>query len=578
VEPEARKPAESFARLLFQQLCGGAEGVASDIPSPEATVAYISALSSFGSTLEALDVIEYYWEPVLYATGVLPWVEIIKSLARDGKESVIPLVMEKMDQCGASLDQDAHENMMLLLAPETDALALKAVYDTPIAGDLRPSARATTAAMEAAVKASMLDWASSLVGLLPKKLTPETRDALLLLAAAQGAGVHTVQARLEEMATENPELNATLTTDLVNALMERAVAVGRLDVVDEYAGLATHWGLAPNTRTYMLQMDARIKVGDIRGVVYLFDQVESDMVSDRESVPLINRLIAQLCEAGHEDAEYEIILSLTDRLVETGSGFEAQALSGLCRVLLYRHDLESISTLLRPIIDSYGAAELSLIGDAFVRYISDSAESTENVWGAYELLNMAFPSTSVSVRTDIMTAFFSRRRSDLACLVFGHMRQKDEVESRPGPDTYALCFQGIARTADGDSLRLVHNMLKLDIEMRLTTRVLNGLMLAYAACGSPNHAIAFFRDILHSAEGPSPGTLTIFFRVCETLPHGVDEATRMIEKLRSQDIEVDPAAYNAYVGALGGHCQLEQAMEAVRAMRDITGDSPSALT
>jgi hypothetical protein len=552
--------------------------VAPKIPSAEAIVAYVSVLSFSGSTLEALDVVEAYWVPVLWTTGVLPWVEIIKNLARDGRESVIPLVMEKMEGCGARLDQEAHENMVLLLAPETRPLALKAVYDTPIAGDLRPSARATTAAIEAAVRASMLDWASSLVGMLPKQLTPETRDALLLLAAAQGAGVHTIQARLEEMAAENPELKATLTIDLVNALMDRAIADGRLDAVEEYAGLATHWGLAGNTRTYMLQMDARVKVGDIRGAMHLFEQVESDVVSDHESVPVINRLIAQLCEAGHGDAEYEIILSLTDRLIETGAGFEAQAMSGLCRILLYRHDLESISTLLRPIIDSYGADELFLIGDAFVRYIADPAESTEDVWGAYELLNMAFPSTSVSVRTSIMTVFFNRGRSDLACLVFGHMRQKDEVESRPGPDTYALCFQGIARAADPDNLSLVHNMLKLDIEMKLTTRVLNGLMLAYAACGRPNHAIAFFRDILHSAEGPSPETLTIFFRVCETLPHGVQEATRMIQQLKSQDIEVDPVAYNAYVGALGAHCQLEQAIEAVRAMKDITSDSPSALT
>ena len=122
------------------------------------------------------------------------------------------------------------------------------------------------------------------------------------------------------------------------------------------------------------------------------------------------------------------------------------------------------------------------------------------------------------------------------------------------------------------------NMLKLDLEVGLGTRVLNGLMLAYAACGMPDQAMDFFREILHSEEGPSEQTLVIFFRVCESYHNGVEEAGKMMEKLKSLDIRINSEIYTAYIGALAGHCELERAVDAIRTMKSRIGHPPTSFT
>ena len=121
-------------------------------------------------------------------------------------------------------------------------------------------------------------------------------------------------------------------------------------------------------------------------------------------------------------------------------------------------------------------------------------------------------------------------------------------------------------------------MLKLDLQVAPTTKIRNSLMLAYAACGLADQAMRIFRDILHSEEGPSERTLVIFFRVCESYGNGREEATKMMEKLKSMDILINDDVYNAYVGALGGHCELELAVQAIKQMESQTGSSPTTLT
>jgi hypothetical protein len=202
-------------------------------------------------------------------------------------------------------------------------------------------------------------------------------------------------------------------------------------------------------------------------------------------------------------------------------------------------------------------------------------QADDDIWEAYNLLRAAFPETGVSSRTDIMAAFFRRNRSDLACLVFGHMRQGESLAQRPKPDTYARCFQGIAKAADTDNLQLVHNMLKLDLEVDLDTRIRNALMLAYAACEQPEQSMEAFREILQSKEGPSHKTITVFFRVCETHYNGAQEAMKMMQKVKLLEIDVDRAMYTAYIQALAAHREFDKATEAIENMELQMGQGPN---
>lgn len=210
------------------------------------------------------------------------------------------------------------------------------------------------------------------------------------------------------------------------------------------------------------------------------------------------------------------------------------------------------------------------------------------MWEAYSLLRIAFPETSVAQRSDIMSAFFRQGRSDRACLVFGHMRQAEEFVHRPKPSTYVRCFRGIAAAHDVKNLELVHNMLRLDVHVNLSTQLLNSVMLAYALCGdgrnssssetSSESSMQIFREILQSEEGPSLQTIEIFFKMCESHPTGADEAAKMMRKMRLLGIECNRRLYTAYIEALAAQSEFYLATAAVDEMYDRVGCKPTAHT
>ncbi|KAI5277528.1 hypothetical protein KEM52_004923, partial [Ascosphaera acerosa] len=177
-----------------------------------------------------------------------------------------------------------------------------------------------------------------------------------------------------------------------------------------------------------------------------------------------------------------------------------------------------------------------------------------------------------AARTRIMAAFFARGRADLATLVFGHMRAEDLGSPlRPRAETYAACFAGLAACAerarlhlsvplDGDpeatseaeadtdidvepSLRMVHNMLKMDMSVRLGPRVLDALLAAYVAVGEAGAAMDVFDAVLASEAGPSRASLRAFFRACETHPLGRARARALLARLDELGVPVDRALY-----------------------------------
>ncbi|PGH11208.1 hypothetical protein AJ80_07213 [Polytolypa hystricis UAMH7299] len=577
----AQKVVSQLASSVFRQIRNRLKETEADAadhaPSVPAVSSYIKVLCSSGSSAEAMSVIESFRNSSLKQAGLLPWIDVIQGFAAEGTDEAATMVLEKMAQLGIKLHPRAHEEIAAALTQKHHIGVAKKIYESMIENGLQPTVAATAATINVALRNSMVEWARQIFNTLPPYPTPETRDIILLFEAVEGYGTEHIINKLESLVSTNPKVNSGLTIATVNQLMEYADEIARYDLVEEYASMATRLGLYPDSQTHLLLANSRLQAGDVVGAVRLFQDLGPEVVEHMD-IGLANRLISELCNADNADFNYDSVLYLVDRIIEANGRFEAETLAALCSKLLYRHDLEGISQLLRPILGSYSSDEVSIMRKRFIEYILDITESAENVWESYELLNLAFPDTSVQTRTRIMKAFFDRARSDLACLVFGHMRQKQNAFRRPTAHTYAACLHGIAQNADADSLHLVHNMLKLDLEVGLSTQVFNALMLAYSACGMPEQAMEFFRDILHSEEGPSELTLVIFFRVCETHHNGIQEAVKMMEKLKSLDVNVDSKIYNAYIGVLGAHCEVERAVEAIRDMESQIGEGPSKIT
>jgi hypothetical protein len=226
----------------------------------------------------------------------------------------------------------------------------------------------------------------------------------------------------------------------------------------------------------------------------------------------------------------------------------------------------------------YSWDERALVSKAFVRFCLDGANSTARVWDAYALLRQFFPDTALEDRVKIMDGFFDRKRADMACLVFGHMRQHSNPIYRPTLDTYIRCFEGIGRSPDPEGLRMVHNMLKMDTTIQPSTQLYNALMIAFTACEEPHRALDYWKDIDNSAEGPSYQSLEIVFRAYEILPFGDKPAKQLWEKLHRMDIELPANVVTAYAAALAYHSHIEEAQKILEEMEADIGQRPDILT
>lgn len=574
--PESHDAVQKVARYAFLELSADRGSDSGDIDR-QTLLAYIRVLSMNGDPEEA-------WRVTMTFRGKLrkskpsPWLWVMKGFAMKHDRRRLRRIVEGIEKHGDTFDQASHEEVTMMLLQEDLVEAAKTMYECPISGGGEPTIATKLAMIKASIMRSDLAWARNVLHSLPSTPDAETRDIHLLWEAACGSGASALAEKLETWSAKDPQIRQSLSISCVNTLLEFANAVGNPQLAADFAALTSQWGLQPDVQTVMLQLESRIQASDLKGTLeYLRDLENSDSIADI-SLPLMNKLITMLCLSEQTDPLFDLISTLLDPLIDNNVRLEADTMAALTLMLLRRHDWDAVSQLLRPRLGSYDTEERARIRKSVTKFIMDPSQNDDDVWEAYNLLKIAFPETGVSVRTDIMSAFFKRNRSDLACLVFGHMRQAESFAQRPKPESYTRCFLGIAKAADRENLELVHNMLKLDLEVELNTRVRNALMLAYAGCEMPEKAMEIFKEILRSEEGPSLNTIMIFFRVCETHPMGASEAIKMMQKAKLLEIEMDRRMYNAYVRALAAQSEFDRAVEAIEKMQSEIGFEPTKST
>lgn len=574
--PESHDAVQKVARFAFLELSADRGSDADDIDR-QTLLAYIRVLSMNGDPEEAYRVTITFRRRLLKSKPS-PWLWVMKGFAMNHDRRRLWRTVEGIEKHGDIFDQATHEEVTMMLLQEDLVEAAKTMYECPISGGGEPTMATKLAMIKASIMQSDLDWARNVLHSLPPTPNADTRDIHLLWEAACGSGASALAEKLDTWSAKDPQILQSLSISCVNTLIEFANAVGNPQLAADFAALTSQWGLQPDVQTVMLQLESRIQASDLKGTLeYLRELENSDSIADI-SLPLMDKLITMLCLSEQADPLFDLISTLLDPLIDNNIRLEPDTMAALTFMLLRRRDWDAVSQLLRPRLGSYDMEERTQIRKSLTKFIMDFSQSDDVAWEAYNLLKVAFPETGVSVRTDIMWSFFRRNRSDLACLVFGHMRQAESFAQRPKPDTYRRCFLGIARTADRENLELVHNMLKLDLEVDLTTRVRNALMLAYARCEMPEKAMEIFKEILRSEEGPSRHTITIFFRVCETHPMGVSEAIKMMQKAKLLEIKIDRRMYNAYIRALAAQSEFDRAVEAIEKMQSEIGLGPTRAT
>lgn len=573
--PESRGSILNLAHSAFMELCAD-HGFGPDEVSRHALVAYVSLLSLNGNPEKAQEVVEKFWDKLRKAKPS-PWLVVMKGFALQDNRKEMKLTAGRLQRDGRAFDPDSHEEITKFFIDQGLLNAVQIIYECPISNGQEP----TFAAKEAVIKHALCKsrtrtaWAKPIYKSIAQRPIAETMDIALLWEAAQRKSALKISETAKDWIAKDPAAQASLTISCVNDLIRFAIAWDNPQLAAEFAGLAPQWRLQPDLQTKLLQLETCWLADDLNGVLGLLQDLPDLSSIALENLPLMNKLVTMLCWSDQEDILFNQISGLLEPLLENNVRLEGKTIAALTRLLLYRHDWEAVSELLRPRLGSYESDEATIIRNVLTDYILDGTQGTDDAWAAYSLLRLAFPETGAPMRTDIMDAFFQRDRSDLACLVFGHMRQSEDPKRRPKSFAYARCFQGIARTGDAKNLELVHNMLKLDTEVDLNTQVRNGLMLAYSSCEMAEKSMELFREILLSDEGPTHRTIAIFFKACESHHNGVQEALKMMKKAKDLEIGIDRRIYTTYIVALATHCEFELATEALGNMHAETGYTPS---
>lgn len=544
---------------------------------------FTRVLANSGRPEQALALIEKHFHIDLEDMGNKMWPAIIKAFLKNGQENEVLRTIKLMKSSSRPLDFLIHETIVGHYAFKGDLESTKRWYTALNVGTPTPFTQRVILSL--CIHKRDFEWGDNLFrGLIdhPGKAGGKTKadwGMILRWSAAKGKGVDEIERMMDVMTRRNEALpeeqRSSADITMINELIEDAMLRDDPYTAERYVALGQRWNIEPDARTHLLQLEYRLKVGDLDGARAAYKKLQAEDTSDNRDVPLVNKLIVTLCE---KNQPYATIMAIVEDLSERQIHFEPSTVAALAQLHLRRGELEQVRTLLSTHIHDYTPAEDASIRDVFVSFILDRNNSEFQAWDSYTIFSPTFPETPIQIRTRLMTEFFARGRSDMGTHVFGHMRQQLNRSSRPTVDTYAECFQGIAR-AGGDfpNLQLVHNMLKVDTEIEPDTRLHNGLMLAYIACGSAGRALNFWNDIAHSREGPTYSSIQIALRACEVAPFGERTARNIWSRLKRFDIQVTREIYAAYIGALAGQGALKECIQLIETAQSDSGFKPDSL-
>jgi hypothetical protein len=534
-------------------------------------VAYAKEYSTSEGTKKYLeDSVEKYWKHIMVGFSL------------EDNEAGLLEALERYESYGMKFDSKVHEVITTFYAKRNDASKTKEWYNKPISDDARSKKVNPETLLEIlrfSLRNDEMEWCNSTFrSIVQANPSKGTWDIIFLWAAAGlDKGVEEVEKMMEVMARYNPDhYDKRPDSNTFNLLVELAISKKNFYLAERYLALARKLGIRPNARTCIMQMDYRIDADDLSGAQGAYRALQAEEISQWEDVPVVNKYIRALCSV--KSPNYERIVDIVNDLKERQARLDPDTVSAVTLLHFKRGDIVEAINTLQSHVYHHTEEGRSHTRDAIYDFCMDRDNRTSLVWDSYVVMRQVFPETDREMRTKLMAEFFNRKRSDMACHVFGHMRQHNDPEKRPVNETYVQCLEGIAECKDEDNLDMVHNMMKMDSSIEPSTKLYNALMIAYTACDDPERALDFWVDITNSREGPTYSSIEIVLQACEAQPYGDKPARDIWNKMKRMEIEITPEVYNAYIGALAGSSLIDEAKALIEEMQTDVGYGPNVLT
>ncbi|KXJ90908.1 pentatricopeptide repeat domain-containing protein [Microdochium bolleyi] len=539
------------------------------------------AFSTFGNATEARDILMKCVQSRRIKDPSL-WRPVLQGLAREERvQDVIDLIVE-FRRRGVEFNRTMHGVITTFFAKRDMVKKTKQWWSTPISENEPPSRATYFEVLLFALRNGEQEWATEIYKQLVENLETsslKSRKALWDVAfqwavLLLGKGPEHIEHMFKVCTERAPEGSAQPDIESINRILQAVIEKNDPYLGERFVALGERLGFEKNEETIMLQIKYRLRANDLDGAIRAFRSLGDN--STTKSHPILNEVIRKLGAATSPD--YEKILEITTHLEQRNATLEPDTVVSICMAFLRNDEQYEVMDTLSLHTAYYSVTERGTVRQAFVGYCLDTKNSTARVWDAYALLRQFFPELERSERVRIMLSFFNRKRADMACHVFGHMRAHSNTDIRPTVETYTTFFEALGTAPDEGSLKMVHNMWKMDTSTQPNTRLYNSLMVAYIACDTSYIALDFWKDITVSAEGPSYESLHLAFMAYEITSGGDELAAELWSKITKMEIEVPAEIYGAYVAAIAAHGNLDKAKTLLEEMQAVVGTRPDILT
>ncbi|KAF4981612.1 hypothetical protein FZEAL_2624 [Fusarium zealandicum] len=572
-----------LVKRLYTALSSG------ELPPPESDspmwVRFVSTLSIYGGSKEALEILHDHWEDVIkYGVGKQkskkPLLSVAEGFAREGREQDLVELANYAEKNGIPYKADLQAVLVTFFAERSQVAETKYWFEKPTATGRR-SARVYPLIASFAARNGLKDWAVPFfLELGDMKLSKGHWDSLLQAILIIGKGLKHVEAMMSHMADSSGDIEANTVT--INGLLRAAVDMKDPLLAEDILSLAEKRGIQLDGETQLTLMKMRLQASYLPGVHAAYKRVAHLEPWQRkpdlwwEFSQLLNQYLCALCSQKIPD--FKLIGEVIELAEENQVHLEPETVASLCIRFLENEQQFDVMDVLSVHAFQFSAAEREVIQDAFVKFCLDHETSTSRAWSGYQLLRQFFQDLSFEHRVKLMEVFFERKRPDMAAHIFGHMRQHRNSDYHPKRETYIACFEGFARYPDAESLEIVYNMLKMDTIVEPNTKLYTSLILAHTACDKPLQAMDLWHEITTSREGPSYASLEAIFWALEHTPRGSRTADNIWKRIQKMDVDIPPQVYNAYVGAIAGSAEEEKLKDTIMRMAAVTESGPNAMT
>ena len=495
-----------------------------------------------------------------------PWLWILRGFAVDGNEAQVDATLTMIHHRGLSEQRDVSSIMLNFSLQRDDLQAIQKWWSEYYRLASKVPSRKAPAGTMGDHTAKVLKWCLAnnelevghgfVRDVMASNPPKSVWDAIFIWAAGTKKSVDEIDRMMSVMEKSNETIKDRTPARIpdivtINGLVEYAISREDPYMAERFISLGRERNLEPNARTYILQMNYRLSVDDVDGALGAYKNLQAMDLSSNEDVPAVNRLMVALCKTHRHD--FDTIMNAAADLSDRHVRFEPLTVSTLSLLHFNRDEYHDVVDLLNTHAFHYSSTERESIRNAIVHFCLDPSVPTSRAWSAYTILRGIFDETPRSQRTELMTSFFKRERADMGVHIFQNMRQHSRADTIPTVDTYVSAFMGIAKLRDLETLEVVHNQLKLDFNINVTTYLYNALMIGYTACGQPRKALGFWNDIVASREGPSYNSIHVALRACEKSPFGDLKAKKIWDMLRQRGVELDQPLWASYLGALTGN-------------------------